>query len=86
MRDRLVTWQHAGQSEEAGLKHSIGVAFESDIQRDLRRIDHEESEPLVDDLLLDRVGQTIPDCIGTVGAIKEESGAHAGEPQHILAL
>ena len=84
--DRRVTGQHAGDREETGLKHGIRAVFEADLLRDSTCIDDEESELLIDDLLLNGTRQMIPHIGRPIGAVEQEGGAASGEPQQVQAF
>ena len=83
--DRLLARQHAGDREEAGLQHGVDAAAEPHLARDLGRVDDEEAQLLVDDLLLHRARQMVPDLVRAVGAVEQEGGARRGQPQHVDA-
>ena len=80
-----VARQHAGDREEARLQDRIGARAETDVAGDLGRIDDEEAEALVDDLLLHRTRQLVPHVVGTIGAVEQEDAAMRGDTQHVLA-
>ena len=84
--DRRLARQHAGDREEAGLQDGVGAPAEPDVAGDLRGVDDEEAEPLVDDLLLHRARQAVPDLVRPARAVEQEHAAGRGEPQHVLAL
>ncbi len=48
--DGVLARQHAGNGEEAGLQDGVGAPGEADVAGDLRCVDDEEAEALVDDL------------------------------------
>ena len=49
-------------------------------------VDDEEAQLLVDDLLLHRARQLVPDLVGAVGAVEQERGPRRRQPQHVLPL
>ena len=65
-RDGFLARQHAGDREEAGLQDGVDPAAEAGVARDLRGVDHEQAQLLVDDLLLHRARQTVPRLLGLV--------------------
>ena len=48
----FIARQHAGDREEAGLQHRIDPAAKPGVARDLRSVDDEQPQALVDDFLL----------------------------------
>ena len=75
--DRCLLRQHAGDGEEAGLQHGIDACTETHLARNLRGIDDEEAQPLVDDLLLHRPRKFVPNSIGAERAVQEETAPGA---------
>ena len=78
--------QHAGDGEEAGLQHGVGARPEPDLLGDLAGVDDEKAQLLVDDLLLHRARQMVPDLVGADAALEQEGGAGRGEAQHVVPL
>jgi hydrogenase maturation protein HypF len=82
--DRIRARQNARNSEKAGLQHGVDTCPETDLASDLGSIDHKEAQPLVDDPLLYRARQLIPNMIGIKRAVQKKHRARCGEPQNIL--
>ena len=59
--DRLLARQNAGDGEEAGLQNGVGPRTQADLARDGGGVDDEQAQFLVDDRLLHRPRQSIPD-------------------------
>src|ERR1700730_10253758 len=85
MPDRCLTWQHAGDGEEAGLQHGVDACTETDLARNLRGIDDKEAQSFAEDLYLHRPRKPVPNLIGAERAVQEEHGARCGELKDILA-
>ena len=73
--DGFVARQHAADGEEAGLHDGVDAPAHAGVLGHLVAIDHVELEFLVDDLLLHRSGQVVPDLVRPVGAVEQEGGA-----------
>ena len=86
LRDRLVARQHAGDGEEAGLRHGVDAAGEAGLLRHRERVDDVERELLVEDLLLRLARQLVPHLVRPVGAVEQEGGAGPRERQHVELL
>jgi hypothetical protein len=83
MADRLVARQQARDREEAGLQDGIGSRAKPGITRDLRGVDDVEAQMLVDDRLLYRARQTIPDLVLSEGTVQQEDSAIRSEAQDV---
>ena len=84
--DGLVLGEDAGDLEERGLEHGVGARAHAGRLGDLGGVDHVEADLLVDDLLLDLVGEVLPDLVGRVGRGEEEGGAVLGLGEHVVLL
>src|ERR1700722_680473 len=83
---RLLAGQYARYRKKAGLEHRVGADAEPDVAGDLRSIDDEKTQFLVDDLLLHRKRQFNPGMVLAVRAIQQGNPAGSRDPQRILAL
>ena len=86
MPDRRLARQHPGDREEAGLEDGVCAPSKTHLTGDLRGVDDEEAEALVDDLPLHRPRQLVEDHVGSVGCIEQEDAARRRQPQDILSL
>ncbi len=73
--DRLIARQHAGDGEEADLHDRVDAAAHPGVARHSVGVDHVEFQLFVDDLLLDRARQLIPDLIRAKGRVEQEGAA-----------
>jgi hypothetical protein len=65
--------------EEAGLHHGVDAVAHADFFGHGEGIDHPEVDGLVDELLLDMLGQLVPDLVGTIRGVEQERRALLGE-------
>ena len=84
-RDRLLDGQHAREREEAGLQDGVHTSGQAGLPRDPLRIDDEEAELLVDDLLLDSPRQ-LPPAVEAVRAREQDGRARTCVLEHVEAL
>ena len=78
--------EYAGEFEEAGLHDGVDAGAHSGGFGDLACVDDEESNFLVDDLLLGFGGDVIPCLVGGVWAVEEEGGAFLGVGEDVFFL
>src|SRR5271165_2043477 len=79
----LLPRQHAADGEEAGLQDGVHPGAEAQTLCYAARVDDEEAQPLLDNVLLHRSRQLVPHGRCIVGRIEEYSRARPSGPQHI---
>jgi hypothetical protein len=74
------------RAKKARLQDGIDLGAEPGVAGHPRGVDDEQTETLVDDLLLHGAREMIPGLFGLVRAVKQEGGAGSGEPKYIDAI
>ena len=72
--------------EEAGLHHGVDAVAHADFFRHGEGVDHPQVDGLVDHLLLDVLGQLIPDLFGPVRRVEQERRPVLGELDDLGSL
>src|SRR3989304_571291 len=78
--------QNSTDGEKGGLHDGIHASTHAGLFRDLVTIDDVELEFLLDDVFLYFNGKVVPNFIGTIQTIEQESAAQLGIFEHIHAL
>ncbi len=78
--------QHAADGEEAGLQDGVHPRPQAQALRDAARVDHEEAQALLDDMLLHRSRQMVPHGRCVVRGIDEDRRSLSGRTQDIQFL
>ena len=73
--DGLFARQHAADGEEAGLHDGVDAGAHAGLLGHLVAVDDVELQFLLDDLLLHRARQLVPDLVAAVRAVEQEGGA-----------
>ena len=82
--DGLFLGEDARDGEEAGLHDGVHAAAHARVARHGVAVDDVEAGLLGDELLLDGVGQLVPDLLGAVGAVEEEDAAGHERAEHVV--
>ena len=76
----------AGDREEAGLQHGVGASGQPGRRGPPCRVDRPDAEPLVDDLLLDRPREGVPDLVGGLGGVEQQRRPRPGAREDVDLL
>ena len=78
--------QDTGDGKEAGLHDGVDASAQSCFASHFAGVQDEKAQFFADDLLLDSTGEVIPNLIGAVRAVQQESRALLGGLQEIQAV
>ena len=84
LRDGLVVGQDVGQGEEAGLHDGVDALTHAGGLGHLAGVDGIDLQLLVDDVLLHRARQLVPQLFSREGGVQQEGGAGGGIIQHVV--
>jgi len=84
--DCFVARQDARDGEEAGLHDRVDAPSHAGLARDLVGVDHEQTQPLIDELLLHLARQLIPDLARRVGRVQQNDRSRGGVLEDVVAV
>src|SRR5262249_46710781 len=84
--DGLVPRENAADREEARLHDRVDPLAHAGLARHAVPVDHEETQPLFDQLLLHYAGEVTPGFFRRVRAIEQEGCARLRGPEYVKAL
>ena len=84
--DGLLAREHAADGEEAGLHDGVDAHPHAGLLRHLVGVDDVEPQLLLDDLLLRRLGQVVPDLVRSILAVEQKCRPRSRLTQDVQPL